>query len=99
METQAIETTEYTNTLPNKKRVIFIYILIIIGIIIFFLIEKFLFFLIYCIFRLWLLSFFILIFLHLLLIRFLVWKLTFIGSSKFFNKIKIFYKYIKSNKK
>ena len=87
METQAIETTEYTNTLPNKKRVVLIYIIIILGIIIFFLFEKFLFFLIITIFRFWLLSFFIIIFLHFLLIRYLVWKITFIGSSKLFNKL------------
>ena len=87
METQAIETTEYTNTLPNKKRVALIYIIIILGIIIFFLLEKFLFFLIITVFRFWLLSFFIIIFLHFLLIRYLVWKITFIGSSKLFNKL------------
>ena len=87
METQAIETTEYTNTLPNKKRLVFIYIIIILGIIIFFLIEKFLFFLIISVFRLWLLSFFVIVFLHFLLIRYLVWKITFIGSSKLFNKL------------
>ena len=87
METQAIETTEYTHTLPNKKRLVFIYIIIILGIIIFFLFEKFIFFLIISVFRLWLLSFFIIIFLHFLLIRYLVWKITFIGASKFFNKL------------
>jgi uncharacterized protein YutD len=87
METQAIETTEYTHTLPNKKRLVFIYIIIILGIIIFFLFEKFIFFLIISVFRLWLLSFFIIIFLHFLLIRYLVWKITFIGSSKLFNKL------------
>ena len=44
METQAIETTEYTHTLPNKKRLFFIYILIILGIIIFFYLKNLYFF-------------------------------------------------------